>query len=97
MRLEAAYRQRDGAVYVVQGRGINSDQEIAFDLLGADPGRPTATDCSTFIFERLRRTTVTMRLLPSCLRPDYRLDPNGRLYCLRQLFENPSTSPALRW
>lgn len=95
VRLEL--RSPAGGRCIVQGRGINSDQEIAFDLLSADLADPTATDCNTFIFENasdLDDVTMRLRFELPCV-PDYNLDPNGRLYCLRQLFENPSTSPAL--
>jgi hypothetical protein len=95
VRLEL--RSPAGGRCIVQGQGINSDQEIAFDLLDPNLDDPTATNCNTFIFENaseLDDVTLSLRFELPCV-PDYNLDPNGKRFCLRQFFENPTSSPAL--
>lgn len=95
MRLELRAPNGEGRCFM-QGRGINSDQEIAFDLLDPDIADQEPQECRTFVFDtasKLEDVSLLLRFSLPCV-PDYNLDPNGLQHCLRQLGENPNVLPA---
>lgn len=66
-------RSPAGGRCVVQGKGMNSDQEIAFDLLDPNLDDPTASNCNTFIYENasdLDSVTLRLRFELPCV-PDW--------------------------
>ncbi len=71
VRLEL--RSPSGGRCIVQGKGMNSDQEIAFDLLDPNLDDPTASGCNTFIYENasdLDAVTLRLRFELPCV-PDW--------------------------
>lgn len=71
VRLEL--RSPSGGRCIVQGEGVNSDQEIAFDLLDPNLDDPTASGCNTFIYENasdLEDVTLSVRFELPCV-PDW--------------------------
>lgn len=79
---------------IVQGSGMNSDQEIAFDLLDPNLEDTGPSGCNTVLVEnasQLDDVTLSLRFELPCV-PDYAAGIPGR--CFRALLENPSQSPA---
>jgi hypothetical protein len=88
-------RSPDGARCITQAGGLNSDTEIAFDLLDINLNTPGAPGCNTFVFDnasQLDDVTLTLRFVTRCV-PNYLNGYPGQ--CLRSVgFYNPNdTSP----
>jgi type II secretory pathway pseudopilin PulG len=93
VRLEL--RSPSGGRCIVQGQGINSDQEIAFDLLDVNLEDPSASNCNSFVFANasdLDQVTLSLRFELPCV-PNW--FHNVPWECQRSsLFYNPAdTSP----
>ena len=89
-RVSLELRSPTGARCIVQGQGMNSDQEIAFNLLDTNLEDPSASNCNTMPFDSasdLNGVTLRLRFEMTCV-PDYPAGMPGR--CFRSLIHNPA-------
>ncbi len=96
MRSYVELRTADGrGRCVTQGSGMNSDQEIAFDLLDVDVEDPTASNCNALVLANasdLSDLTLSIRFDMPCV-PDWL--HNVPFQCLRSnlLYDANDTTP----
>lgn len=88
-------RSPDGARCITQAGGLNSDTEVAFDLLDLNLNTPGAPNCNNFLFEHasdLDDVTLTLRFVTRCVPNWFNGFPQQ---CLRSIgpYNPDDTSP----